>query len=281
MRKVICLLLLIMVLSTGCSSLYKVDEDKVKDVSDIITEKLINTVGQEKAEKKASHTIASTDKNAFSLISSVGDISIITHQSDDTIINININSKGGSKEKAEEIIENYTYTLNAENNVINVDTSFDEPLSGVNLSVDLIIYIPSAIEDIKVLTNVGDVHLSEVSGNIQIDNNVGKIFVDKSEGLYNIKVDVGEIILKDCIAIGNSEFKTNTGEIEITLRDISKAVSIIAETGVGNIEMSLEGDAGYHATINEFMKNERIETKNDQGTNINLTTGVGEIDFNN
>lgn len=280
MKKIICLLLIIMISVTGCTSLFKVDEDKVKDVSDKVTDKLINTLGQEKSEKQESHTIESSDKNTLSLISSVGDISIVSHQSDETIININITAKAGSKEKAEEIIENYNYNLNTDNNSIVVDTSFEEPLSGVNLKTDLIIYIPSNIKDIKVSTNVGNIHLSGVSGNFLLDNNVGEIIIDKSEGLYNIKVDVGEIILNDCIAVGNSEFKTNTGDIDISFSDITDADNITAETGVGNIEISLGNNSGYHAVINEFMKDEKIETNNDQHTNISLTTGVGEIDFN-
>ncbi len=280
MKKIIIILSVIMILSTSCTSLLTIDEDKVKDVSDKVTDALINTVGQEKAEKQESHTVESTDKNTLNITNSVGDISIVSHKSEDTIINININSKAGSKEKAQEAIDNYMYTVKAEGNSIVVDTSYKEPFTGVNLTTDLVIYIPFTIKDIKVSTNVGDINLSDVSGNMQIDNNVGEIIIDRSEGSYNLKVDVGAIILKDCTAIGNSEFKSNTGEIDISLSDISKAVSIIAETGVGDIQLSINDDSGYHATINEFMKDERIETKHDQGTNINLTTGVGEIDFN-
>lgn len=279
MRKIICLLIVIMIMTTGCASLYKVDEDKVKDVSDIITDALINTVGQEKSEKKKSHTVESSDKNSLSIISSVGDISVVSHQSDDTIVEINITSRAGSKNKAEEIIENYTYTIKEENNTIEVDTSFEKPVSGVNLAIELVIYIPATIKDVKVSTNVGDVHISGIIGNIDLKNNVGEITLDKTKGSYNINVDVGGIILSDCIAVGNSQFKTNTGEIDVSFTDISGATNISAETGVGNIEMSLNDDAAYHAVINEFMKDERIETKNDQHTNISLTTGVGEIDF--
>lgn len=279
MRKIICFLIVIMIMTTGCASLYKVDEDKVKDVSDIITDALINTVGQEKSEKKKSHTVESSDKNSLSIISSVGDISVVSHQSDDTIVEINITSRAGSKNKAEEIIENYTYTIKEENNTIEVDTSFEKPVSGVNLAIELVIYIPSTIKDVKVSTNVGDVHISGIIGNIDLKNNVGEITLDKTKGSYNINVDVGGIILSDCIAVGNSQFKTNTGEIDVSFTDISGATNISAETGVGNIEMSLNDDAAYHAVINEFMKDERIETKNDQHTNISLTAGVGEIDF--
>ena len=280
MKNIICLLLMIMVTLTGCISLSEVDEDKVKGISDAITNTIINTVGREKSEKQASHTLKSKDLNSLKLKNTVGDISILSHESQDTIVNINITAKAGSKTKAEDLIENYTYKVSSEGRSIIVDTSYEENIKDAALMIDLTIYLPDTIDNIEVSTNVGDAYLSGVSGNIQIINNVSEITIDKSEGSYILNVDVGAITLKNCLAVGNSEFKTNTGEIEISLSDISKAVSIIAETGVGDIEMSLSDDSGYHATINEFMKDERIQTKNDQGTNINLTTGVGKIDFN-
>lgn len=280
MKRLLCILLIIMISAAGCASPYEIDEDKVKDVSDKITEAIINTVGQEKAQKQESHTFNSTGKNSLIIKNSVGDINIISHESEDTIINISITAKSGSKQKSEDFIENYTYTVKTEGQVIDVDTSLEKPLSGVNLTTDLTLYIPSVINNIEVSTNVGAVHLNGLSGNMAIKNNVGDITIDKSQGLYNLHLDVGKIILKDCIAIGNSEFKTNTGDIELSLSDISKAVTITAETGVGDIEMSLNDDSGYHATINEFMKDERIQTRHDQGTNIALTAGVGKINLN-
>ncbi len=279
MKRLISILLMILILSTGCTSFLTVDEDKVKDVSDKVTDILINTMGQEKAEKHESHTIESSDKNTLSIKGTVGDINISSHQAEQTIINIIIRAKSGSKDKSNDIIQNYTYTINADTSSIAVDTSFKEAYKDINLTVDLDIYIPANITSIELSTNVGNIHLSEISGNIQTNNNVGDFTADKSEGSYIIKSNVGKIMLNDCIAFGNSEFITNTGEIELSLTDISKAVSIIAITDVGNIDMSLKGDSAYHATINEFMKDERIQTKHDQGTNINLTSGVGKVNF--
>lgn len=279
MKRLISILLMILILSTGCTSFLTVDEDKVKDVSDKVTDILINTMGQEKAEKHESHTIESSDKNTLSIKGTVGDINISSHQAEQTIINIIIRAKSGSKDKSNDIIQNYTYTINADTSSISVDTSFKEAYKDINLTVDLDIYIPANITSIELSTNVGNIHLSEISGNIQTNNNVGDFTADKSEGSYIIKSNVGKIMLNDCIAFGNSEFITNTGEIELSLTDISKAVSIIAKTDVGNIDMSLKGDSAYHATINEFMKDERIQTKHDQGTNINLTSGVGKVNF--
>lgn len=280
MKKLISILLIAMILFAGCTSLDIADENIVKDVSDIITDTVFNGAGNEKAERKESHTVKSENKNTLNLMSSVGDINIVPHQSDDTIININITAKAKEKKKAEEIIENYIYKINEEGSSIVIDTTFNELPKDINLVTDLTVYLPSTIQYLEVAANVGDVNINSFIGNMDIKSNVGEVVLDKSNGSYTIKADVGGIILKDCTAVGNSEFITSTGEIELTFKSISKAVSIIAETGVGNIEFSLNDDSGYHAVINEFMKDERIQTKHDQGTSINLTTGVGKIEFN-
>lgn len=280
MKKIICLLMIITLTFTGCISLSEVDEDKVKDLSDTITNTIINTVGQEKSEKQASHTIESKDLNSLKLKNTVGDVSIVSHESQDTIVNINITAKAGSKSKAEELIENYTYKAISEGRSVLVDTSFKENIKDAALITDLTIYIPATINNIEISTNVGDVNLSGLAADMLIKNNVGEITIDKSQGSYNLHVDVGDIVLNDCKALGNSEFKANTGGIDISSLDISKSDNIAAETGVGDIEMSLNDDAGYYALINEFMKEEKIELKNNEHTKIKLTTGVGQIDFN-
>ncbi|HQB63115.1 MAG TPA: hypothetical protein PLL21_01925 [Sedimentibacter sp.] len=278
MKRLICILLIIMFLSAGCTTLFEVDEEKVKDVSDKVTEAIINTVGQEKAEKKESRTVDSAGKSTLIVKNSVGDIDIKSHESYDTIINIKITAKSGSKQKSEEFIENYTYNIETEGGFILVDTSFEEPLSGINLITDLTVYVPSSINNTEVSTNVGTIRLDGLSGNMKIKSNVGDIIIDNSEGSYNLHVDVGDIVIRGSKALENSEFKTNTGGMEMSL-DITKSRRITAETGVGDIEMSIVDDAGYQAVINEFMKDERIETKDEPYTFIDLTAGVGEINL--
>ena len=95
MNKIRSLLLigLVVLLLSGCSSINKVDEEKVKDVSDKITETIINTVGNQKAERHESHTINAENLNTLNIKSSVGEIKINTHESKDAIIDLNITAK--------------------------------------------------------------------------------------------------------------------------------------------------------------------------------------------
>lgn len=285
MKRIISLLLIILVTISliGCKSINEVDEDKVKDVSDKITEVIIDSMGKEKAERQESHTINAENLNTFNIKSSVGDINIKTHESNDAIINLNISAHSSSKDKSQELVDEFNYSVEENFNSIDIDTTFkdkDKILEDKNVSTDLIISVPTNIENIIISLNVGDVYIKNVNGKFEVSNNVGEISIENSNASYDIKTNVGEIILSESVAIERSEFVTNTGDIRLSFSDIKDAESIKAVTDVGDIEITIPDDSSYEAEINEFMEKERTESNKDRRTKIEIKTGVGSIDFN-
>jgi hypothetical protein len=283
MKKLLSLIILTLaVLSlSSCSSINEVDQDKVKDVSDKITEAIIDTVGKEKAERKESHTLNAENINTLKIKSSVGDINISTHESKDAIINLNIAAQTGSKEKSEQLIKDFSYSVEDSLNSIVVDTSFkDIKFDDSNVSTDLTIAVPSNIENIIIDLNVGDISIKNINGTYEIENNVGNINIKNSQASYDIKTNVGEITLTEAAAEGSSEFITNTGDINALFNKIENADRIKASTDVGDINITLPDDSSYEAVINEFMEKEKTESNKDKHTKIELKTGVGTIEFN-
>ncbi|MDW5299025.1 MAG: DUF4097 family beta strand repeat-containing protein [Sedimentibacter sp.] len=266
---------------SGCTSNFKVNEDAVKEVSDKITETIIDTVGKEKAEKQESQTINAVGLKTLNIKSAVGDINITTHESEDAIININIASNSNSKEKAEQLIEDFTYTAEKQFNSIVIDTSNQGRLiDNDRIETELNISIPSNIENIIISLNVGNINIKNINGKFEAVCNVSKINIENSTGFYNLKTDVGDIVLNESTATEKSEFFTNTGDIKLSLSDITNAKAVTAKTSVGSIKMSLPENSSYKTVINEFMKDEKVETKGEGKTKIALETGVGSIDFN-
>ncbi len=273
------LLILTVLLLSSCASISKVDEDKVKDVTNKITEAIINTVGKEKAERQELHTINAKGIETLKINSSVGDISIYTHDSTDAVINLNIVSHSSSKEKSKQVVEEFTYSVKEIMKSINIDTTIDKGINDTNISTDLSINIPNTIENIIISLNVGDIYIKNINGKYKIENNVGDIKIENSKASYDIKTNVGDIKLSDTGAIKNSEFNTNTGDIEISFNDITNADKIKAATDVGDINISVPDDSSYEAVMNEFMQKEKIESNKDKQTKIEIKTGVGNIDF--
>lgn len=155
MKKIINSLLIILyvLLLSGCSSIGKVDENKVKDVSDKITQALVDTVGKSEANKQESHTVNAESLNTLNINSSVGDIIIDTHKSSEALIGINIVAKSDSKEKSNQLIEDFSYTVKENNNSVDIDTSYNDRSSdGYNISTELSITVPENITNICRIT---------------------------------------------------------------------------------------------------------------------------------
>jgi hypothetical protein len=271
-----------LILSAGCTSNFKVNEDAVKEVSDKITKTIINSVGEEKIEKTETLTFDGTGLNKISIDSSVGNITIKSHESQEAIVNITITAKSGSKQKAEELLESYTYTQEKTQYSIDINTSTDgiDFIDGNYIETKMEVFLPSNIENTEIDLNVGDIDIDGINGSFDIRSNVGKVSIKNGEGFCNLKTDVGNIVLSNFTMTKISEFSVNTGDIELNPANISNADTITAETQVGTIDMKVPDDSGYQATIQEFMKDKRTLSEGDGKTDINLKTNVGDIEFN-
>lgn len=283
MKKIAVLLITAsLILASGCTSNFKVNEDAVKEVSDKITKTIINSVGEEKVEKTETLTFDGTGLNKINIDSSVGDITIKSHESQEAIVNITITAKSGSKQKAEELLDSYTYTQEKTQYSIDINTSTDnfDFVDGNYIETSMEIFLPSNIENTEIILNVGDIDIDGINGSFDIHSNVGEVRIKNGEGFCNLKTDVGDIVLSGFTMTKSSEFSVNTGDIKINPADISNADTITAETQVGTIEMNMPADSGYQASIEEFMEDKRTVSEGDGKTEISLKTNVGDIEFN-
>ncbi|MFA9422624.1 MAG: hypothetical protein ACERLG_03540 [Sedimentibacter sp.] len=271
----------LIILITGCTSDFKVDENAVKEVSDKITETIIETVGKEAVKKQESKTISAGNLKKLNIKSVVGNINIETSDVEDAVISIDISGNSSSKEKTEQLIENFSYTAEKQFDSIVIDTSNrDGLIDNETIRTDLDISIPPNIETIVVSLNVGDVHIEKINGKFEIICDVGNININNSIGFYNLQTDVGNIVLNNSAAIDRSDYSTHTGDINLSLTDVTNAKTITAKTDVGNIKVSIPENSSYEAIINEFLKDEKIETNGEGSTKFSLETSVGTIDFN-
>ena len=283
MKKIVSLLIIISLFTsfTGCTSDFKVNEVVVKDISDKITQAVIETVDSNiKAEKKETHTIDGVNSTELIVKGEVGDINITTHDSNVVLIDTNIKAKSNTKERAEELIKNFSYTVEGKGKTVIIDTTrYEGKLGTDQLSVDISVKIPSTIDTINITSNVGDININDINGEINALSNVGDIVIKNTNALYDIKTDVGDIQLENSVFSGKSEFYLNVGSIDISATDITDAKSLSIETKVGDIKISLPINSDYKADINEFMKEPRTELSGNGKTNIKLITDVGSIEF--
>ncbi|WP_313339050.1 hypothetical protein [Sedimentibacter sp.] len=281
MKRVICILIILMLSLSGCASFNEVDADKVKDVSDKITQTIIDSVGKENAERQESHKLEAKNLSKLKIESSVGDIFIAAHDSSEATVDIKITAKSSSKERSQELVDNFSYSVMEKWDAIEINTIQDDIkiLNSDNIQTELTINIPKNIESFIIALNVGEITVNNTDGQFEINNNVGNIEINNSVGSFNLKADVGEIVLNSCTPLNKTELKTNTGDIKAVFSDISDARTIKAETGVGDIEITTPDNSSYEAEIDEFMQDKMVVYKENKNTKIELKTGVGDINF--
>jgi len=283
MKKIVSVLIIILLFSTitSCTSDFKVNEVVVKDISDKITQTVIETVDSNiKAEKKETHTIDGVNSTDLIIKGEVGNIDITTHDSNVILIDTKIKAKSNTKERAEELIKDFSYSVEGKGKIVSIDTTgYEVKLDNDQISVDISIQIPSTIDTISITSNVGDINIDDINGEINALSNVGDIIIKNSNALYDIKTDVGDIKIENSVFTSKSDFYVNVGDVDVTAVDISEAKSISIETKLGDIKLSLPINADYEANINEFMKEPRVELNGNGNTNIKLITNVGSIEI--
>lgn len=284
MKKTTNFLLVLIALSlsilSGCSSITKVDEDKVEDVSDKIIKAIANNPRKIRAERQESHTINAENLTDINIQNSVGEIHIDTHESQDALVELQIVAESDSQERCEQLAEDFTYVVEKGIKSIDIDTTYKEKYNAENISTHLKITLPQNIENITVSSNVGDIHIRNIDGKFEITNNVGEIIVENSKGIYKLTNNVGDLNVDINAANKKSTFTTNTGDISLSIRDITTADSIKATTNVGDIIVSVPKNSDYAAVINEFMQDKKTESSGNKHTKIEITTDTGEIQFN-
>lgn len=280
-KSVILILMAAIALAVGCTADLKVDENAVKEVSDKITEKIIDTVGKEGYERYETHTFDAAGISRLTVNSAVGKINVKTHDSSEAIVNITVRVKSSSKEKSKEIADSYSYTAEKSGSSINIDADIkDYYPDGISIDTDIEVLLPSGISDAVVSLNVGDINITGLDGSIEASCNVGTISIKDCSGYYNLKTDVGNIDLANSSAQKSSDFTVNTGDIDLSFSDISSADTVSVKTNVGDIDVKIPENSDYNSSVKQFMKDEQTETSGDGKTKITLSSGVGTAELN-
>lgn len=281
-RKINALIIMLsFTMMTGCTSDFKVDEQAVEKISDKVTSTVMGNLGKEKAEKIESQNINGDKLENLVIENSVGDIYITTHDSSEIIVDTTIKTSSSTKESAEKLLRETTYSVESRWNDLVIDASQINRTYGEaeNAAIDLNIKLPSNIGKIYINNNVGNLKIENYDGKIVCKINVGNIDILNSNSSYSLTTDVGDINLTNCLMFDKSDFYTNTGNVVITADDISDAKVIEADVQVGDISLTLPSDSSYQSTIKSFMENELKETKGNGNTKISLNSKVGEVNF--
>jgi len=125
---------------------------------------------------------------------------------------------------------------------------------GTNLppSIDFNITVPHNI-DVELHTNVGDIWVTSINGQLSLENNIGSIYVKGGllRGNSVLKTNLGSINFHEALdAPGSFQFATETGSVHVILPD-DTPFELDASTQFGNITTVVPNMKMVYRTSNE------------------------------
>ncbi|OON93541.1 MAG: hypothetical protein ATN31_05850 [Candidatus Epulonipiscioides saccharophilum] len=202
------------------------------------------------------HTSVQAD--SLSLLNGVGQVNFLPNENHDVLIQCVVTYKGSDPYSFSEKTKHIDLTPHIENNTIYVEAMaedlnywqwLDENIDDSDISLNYFIRLPSYIKHLKVVNNVGDINITDLSLSLDLELSVGNIDCSNMSVLGS-----SNIVLKN----GNLDFSADLlsnidtvfhyvefGDINFfadTFVDVSRMFN---KVGQGNIECILPPKTSY------------------------------------
>jgi hypothetical protein len=231
--------------------------------------------GQVEAAQTIEETVTDIDTPVtIEVDNHVGEVRIIGADIDTVQVEALVRAWGSNETQAQENLDRVRVTVDSvAGDHVRVTGSFPQNINPQRSpSVQLTVRVPrDAMVDAS--TNVGEVHVENVNGDVSVRTNVGEIGVEDVVGALHLTTDVGDILVDDWTMTGDSRLESNVGRLRVGLHDA--AFSLDAQTNVGNIETEFDVDGDEERRV----PGERLTGPVGENPEMDLVlrAGTGEI----
>jgi hypothetical protein len=207
----------------------------------------------------------------------VGSIIVIGSGTTECRVHATIKARAHTSEKAVQLVEETNVVLNSTAGAVEVKINKPHLARGENVCVDLRIEAPQQIH-LDCTACVGNIEISDTTGNIKADSDVGKIVCTNVSNQLQLQVNIGNIRVK-CLdtAVGTCKIDISTDVGGITFDGPANLSAVVnASTDVGsittNVPISVKGKIGR-----DIVSSSLTGTIGDGRGVLKLKTGVGSI----
>ncbi len=174
----------------------------------------------------------------------VGEVRVVAADVTGVSVTAAVRAYGANTAEAEANLERVTVTAEAVSpSEVSIRGAFPAALSaGRSPEVDLTIRVPRNAT-VDVTTDVGALSVADVRGDVTAMTGVGDVEVAGVEGAVVARADVGRIDVRDWIMTGDSEVRTDVGEVAVSLSG-DPAFDLEARTDLGRIESDFDVAGG-------------------------------------
>ena len=196
--------------------------------------------GKEKYEKTEHLSAPIAAGGTLAVETEIGSITITGADVTDCNVTAEICVKAPTEEEAAEITEQVKIQLVPAGKMLTVKVEKPHLRKRRSISINYQITVPEQTS-LQLESDIGKIHISNVTGQIQAEVDVGEIICEEISGDIDLKTDVGKVEVvysKTAPAACNATIKTDIGKIDFTAPpDFSATVHAV--TDVGSIETEL------------------------------------------
>lgn len=154
-------------------------------------------------------------------------------------------------------------------------------------SMDLDVTVPASLSVSEARTEVGDVDVREVAGDVTAESSTGDVTVRSASGAVRASTDTGDVVVEDVEAFAGAS--AGTGDVTVEVPAIDGDTTIESSTGDVDAAIASEVDAEVRATtdtgdvevsglsLDVVGETVATGTLGDGGPRLAVETGTGDV----
>lgn len=252
-----------------------------------------HNLGMNRVEDASERSIDGRNITNLELSVPVGKIEISSWDKNEISVNaIKINNGFKDRQELMDELNNIEIQYNQDGDKYAVKV-FLPKFKDNGLSVDLSVSVPKTVTAYNIENEVGDIELSDLSGNIDGSGGVGKVDMSDCSGSINFNVATGDIQLRKCSLKGSCNISGATGRLLFD-GTIDNSGTYNLTTNVGLLEITLPKDAAFDIDASsdvggiscgfkvdgELKKTKASGKVNGGGPKLTLVNNIGGIKIN-
>ena len=253
-------------------------------------------LAEQKFEEKFEKTVPLSKTGQFYLSNVSGQIEVMVWKEAQVKIEALKVSKADTVDKAKENAAKVTIEVSGEADAVRVETKYPKRIGGfwggdsVKVSVDYKVWVPEQA-GVEIKSVSGDVEVAPIGGKAKIDSVSGNVGVRGAAGA-DVKLVSGDLEMENVAGdafikavSGNIDVTKIKGSVEadavsgdITLQDVSEAMSVDVKTVSGNVTYAGLLKAGGHYELQTHSGDVRMVLPSDSSFDLEANTFSGDID---
>lgn len=231
-------------------------------------------------------TVAADDGDAVTVGTDVGDVTVQTAAREDVAIEAVKQSSSATADLSE--LELSTERTDGRLRVQG-EWNGESSTVGGQPSMDLTVVVPESVTVDRVATDVGDVEVRDVTGDLTVEAGTGDVTVERVDGRVDARTSTGDVTLRSIGVLGT--VRTGTGDADVEVPAVEGDTTVRSEVGdlTARLAPDLDVDLVARSNVGDVSvgnlslrtdratEREVVGTLGDGGPTLTLATGTGDV----